>query len=89
MVLDRVNPTLVPVVEPPAKADPEPSSRLLTPAVGTSPFTSTEEALRWLDDHIDYESTMPSRRALPTLEPHAPAGVTARRPRARLPRRST
>ena len=31
-------------------------------------FTSLEEALGWLDAHVDYESAMPSRRALPTLE---------------------
>lgn len=33
-----------------------------------APFASLEEALAWLDGHIDYESTSPSRRALPTLE---------------------
>jgi len=32
-------------------------------------FTRVEEALDWLDGHIDFESTMPSRRVLPTLEP--------------------
>lgn len=32
------------------------------------PFTSLAEALDWLDGHIDFESTQPSRRALPTLE---------------------
>jgi dihydrofolate synthase/folylpolyglutamate synthase len=33
-----------------------------------TPFTSLEEALSWLDAHVDFESTVPSRRALPTLE---------------------
>ncbi len=33
-----------------------------------APFASLEEALAWLDGHIDYESTSPSPRALPTLE---------------------
>lgn len=33
-----------------------------------TPFASLQEALGWLDGHIDYESTSPSRRALPTLE---------------------
>jgi len=32
------------------------------------PFASVEEALSWLDGHIDYESKVPSRRSLPTLE---------------------
>ncbi len=31
------------------------------------PFSSVTEALAWLDGHIDFESKMPSRRALPTL----------------------
>jgi dihydrofolate synthase / folylpolyglutamate synthase len=33
-----------------------------------APFTGLDEALRWLDGHIDFESKMPSRRALPTLD---------------------
>jgi dihydrofolate synthase/folylpolyglutamate synthase len=33
------------------------------------PFSSLTEAATWLDGHIDYESKMPSRRALPTLDP--------------------
>jgi dihydrofolate synthase / folylpolyglutamate synthase len=36
--------------------------------MATSPFSSLGEALAWLDAHIDYESAMPSRRALPTLD---------------------
>jgi dihydrofolate synthase/folylpolyglutamate synthase len=36
--------------------------------VTLSPFASLAEGLAWLDSHIDYESTVPSRRALPTLE---------------------
>ncbi|MGP8060519.1 MAG: bifunctional folylpolyglutamate synthase/dihydrofolate synthase [Acidimicrobiales bacterium] len=32
------------------------------------PFTSLGEALAWLDAHTDFESSVPSRRALPTLE---------------------
>lgn len=32
------------------------------------PFSSLTEAATWLDGHIDYESKMPSRRALPTLD---------------------
>ncbi len=32
------------------------------------PFASLEDALAWLDGHIDYESKVPSRRALPTLD---------------------
>lgn len=32
------------------------------------PFDSLEDALAWLDGHIDLESKMPSRRKLPTLE---------------------
>jgi len=32
------------------------------------PFSSLTEAAAWLDGHIDYESKMPSRRALPTLD---------------------
>ncbi len=31
------------------------------------PFTGVDAALAWLDGHIDFESAMPSRRALPTL----------------------
>lgn len=32
------------------------------------PFSSYAKAITWLDDHIDYESKMPTRRALPTLD---------------------
>ncbi len=32
------------------------------------PFGDLHAALKWLDDHIDYEANMPSRRALPTLD---------------------
>ena len=32
------------------------------------PFDGLEEALAWLDGHIDFESSMPRRRALPTLD---------------------
>jgi dihydrofolate synthase/folylpolyglutamate synthase len=31
------------------------------------PFSTLADALSWLDSHIDFEMTMPSRRALPTL----------------------
>ncbi len=31
-------------------------------------FDDLPEALAWLDSHIDFESNMPSRRSLPTLE---------------------
>lgn len=31
-------------------------------------FTSLGEALAWLDAHVDFESKMPSRRSLPTLD---------------------
>ncbi len=34
----------------------------------TAPFASVEEALAWLDGHIDYEASALSRRALPTLD---------------------
>ncbi len=33
-----------------------------------SPFPSLEDALTWLDGHIDFESKVPSRRSLPTLD---------------------
>jgi dihydrofolate synthase/folylpolyglutamate synthase len=33
------------------------------------PFESVDDALAWLDSHIDFESHMPRRRALPTLDP--------------------
>jgi dihydrofolate synthase/folylpolyglutamate synthase len=36
--------------------------------VSPTPFSSLREALGWLDSFIDYESAMPSRRAVPTLE---------------------
>ena len=32
------------------------------------PFDDLPEALTWLDSHIDFESTMPTRRTLPSLE---------------------
>lgn len=32
------------------------------------PFESVDDALRWLDSHIDFEKHMPRRRALPTLD---------------------
>ncbi|MGH9048013.1 MAG: bifunctional folylpolyglutamate synthase/dihydrofolate synthase [Acidimicrobiales bacterium] len=32
------------------------------------PFASFPEAVAWMDGHIDYESKMPNRRALPTLD---------------------
>jgi dihydrofolate synthase / folylpolyglutamate synthase len=31
-------------------------------------FSGLTDAVAWLDGHIDFESTMPSRRSLPTLE---------------------
>ena len=31
-------------------------------------FTDLSEALAWLDSHIDFESSMPTRRALPSLD---------------------
>ena len=31
-------------------------------------FDGVEDAVAWLDSHIDFESSMPRRRALPTLE---------------------
>lgn len=36
--------------------------------MATQPFTSLGEALDWLDAHVDLESKVPSRRALPTLD---------------------
>jgi len=33
-----------------------------------APFDGLDDALAWLDDHIDFEASMPRRRALPTLE---------------------
>jgi dihydrofolate synthase/folylpolyglutamate synthase len=36
--------------------------------VASSPFASLAEGLAWLDSHIDFESTVPTRRALPTLD---------------------
>jgi dihydrofolate synthase/folylpolyglutamate synthase len=33
-----------------------------------APFSGLDGALEWLDSHIDFESKMPSRRALPTLD---------------------
>ena len=35
---------------------------------GDVPFSGLGGALAWLDSHIDFESKMPSRRALPTLD---------------------
>jgi dihydrofolate synthase/folylpolyglutamate synthase len=35
---------------------------------GDLPFSGLGAALAWLDGHIDFESKMPSRRALPTLD---------------------
>ncbi len=32
------------------------------------PFVSLDAALEWLDSHIDFESNMPTRRAIPTLD---------------------
>ena len=32
------------------------------------PFASFDEALRWLDSHIDYERVVPTRRLLPSLD---------------------
>ncbi|HEY1826474.1 MAG TPA: folylpolyglutamate synthase/dihydrofolate synthase family protein, partial [Acidimicrobiales bacterium] len=39
----------------------------MTTPVSAGPFTTAADAVAWLDDHIDFESNMPSRRALPTL----------------------
>ena len=33
-----------------------------------SQFASLDEALEWLDSHIDHESKVPSRRSIPTLD---------------------
>ncbi len=32
------------------------------------PFDGVEDALAWLDGHVNFEATMPARRALPTLD---------------------
>ena len=32
------------------------------------PFDGVDDALAWLDSHINFEATMPARRALPTLD---------------------
>ena len=32
------------------------------------PFEGLEDALAWLDSHVDFESNMPRRRAVPTLD---------------------
>jgi dihydrofolate synthase/folylpolyglutamate synthase len=32
------------------------------------PFTGLDDALSWLDSHIDFESNMPNRRSIPTLD---------------------
>jgi len=32
------------------------------------PFTTIRDALAWLDGHINFEATMPTRRSLPTLD---------------------
>jgi dihydrofolate synthase/folylpolyglutamate synthase len=37
--------------------------------VGELPFPSIGDALEWLDGHINFEASVPNRRALPTLEP--------------------
>lgn len=37
-------------------------------SVTALPFIDLESALEWLDSHIDFESAMPSRRALPALD---------------------
>ncbi len=40
------------------------------------PFAGLADALVWLDDHIDFESNMPSRRSIPTLDRmHAVMGL--------------
>jgi dihydrofolate synthase/folylpolyglutamate synthase len=36
--------------------------------VAALPFADLDSALEWLDSHIDFESNMPSRRSLPTLD---------------------
>jgi hypothetical protein len=32
------------------------------------PFAGLADALAWLDSHVDFESNMPRRRAVPTLD---------------------
>ncbi|HEY1831587.1 MAG TPA: folylpolyglutamate synthase/dihydrofolate synthase family protein [Acidimicrobiales bacterium] len=39
----------------------------MTTPPATGPFDVLSDALSWLDSHIDFESSMPSRRSLPTL----------------------
>ncbi len=34
----------------------------------TPPFVNLNDALAWLDAHIDFEQNMPRRRAWPTLD---------------------
>ena len=36
--------------------------------VGDARFTELDQALEWLDGHIDFEANMPSRRAVPSLD---------------------
>ncbi len=35
---------------------------------GSLPFSSLDEAVAWLDAHIDFEANMPRRRAVPSLD---------------------
>jgi dihydrofolate synthase/folylpolyglutamate synthase len=38
------------------------------PSPGAPPFDGVADALSWLDSHVDFESKMPRRRAVPTLD---------------------
>ena len=85
VVLDRVNPTLVPVGAS-GQDEPEPPGRFLTQPVAHRRLRQASgEALAWLDDHTDFESTMPSRRSLPTLDRMRELVAAHGRPRAGLP----
>ncbi len=49
------------------------------------PFDSVDDALAWLDSHIDFEAHMPRRRSLPTLEPMRALTALLGEPQASIP----
>ena len=91
VVLDRVAPTLVPLGGAPVKATRSRRRRVLTEPepvpldVPVPPFETLEDALAWLDSHVDFESNMPRRRAVPTLDRMRALTALLGEPQASIP----
>ena len=60
-------------------------ARRPVPVPPPPPFADVQDALAWLDSHIDFEAHMPRRRALPTLDRMRALTALLGEPQASIP----